>query len=247
MVSSGMMRLAILAAILALALPAAADEFPKLKRDPSGRIVAVPDGPITDNMAPGSSGGIASIPSRPPASPLGRYNDAGPTARRQSPDPFSAISVHLDQTRRMQEAKARQIQADVDRIVRQESGRRWTGQTPQLRALIADLQRRDHDVQLHENQHYQTGRPFTHAPEYWYVNGPDGRRYAVSGVTRIDMSVIPGDPGATLQKFLTLRRAALAPADPSDEDRRLALELDRAILQYQTERNVPITQALPRH
>ena len=232
-----MLRTLLIAAVCLCLTPAIAQDIPKLKRDSTGKIIAVPGEPVSDNLAPGSSGAAVAIPSAPPAAPLDRYDASGPPARRQTSDPFGAISARMELTRRMQEDKARQIQTDVDRVIREERGRRGVDMTARERALADNLRTRDREVQQHEMQHYQTGRPFTRPPEYWYVTGPDGRRYAVSGVTRIDISVIPGDPQATLDKFMTLKRAALAPHDPSEEDRRLALELDRAIMQYQAERN----------
>lgn len=46
--------------------------------------------------------------------------------------------------------------------------------------------------------------------------------YAVGGRVRIDVSAVSGDPAATLRKMQQVRRAALAPAEPSSQDRRVA-------------------------
>ncbi|MEM6544436.1 MAG: putative metalloprotease CJM1_0395 family protein, partial [Pseudomonadota bacterium] len=40
----------------------------------------------------------------------------------------------------------------------------------------------------------------------------------------IDVSPVPGDPQATIEKARIVRRAALAPAEPSAQDRRVAAE-----------------------
>jgi hypothetical protein len=48
---------------------------------------------------------------------------------------------------------------------------------------------------------------------------PDGCDYALGGEVAIDTSAIAGDPEATLRKMEQIRRAALAPANPSGQDR----------------------------
>jgi hypothetical protein len=52
--------------------------------------------------------------------------------------------------------------------------------------------------------------------------GPDGRRYAVGGEVSIDVSEVEGDPRATLHKARAIQRAALAPVNPSAQDRAVA-------------------------
>jgi hypothetical protein len=59
-------------------------------------------------------------------------------------------------------------------------------------------------------------------PTYQYQTGPDGKQYAVGGEVSIDTSAVSGDPEASIAKAQTVRRAALAPADPSGADRSVA-------------------------
>ena len=47
-------------------------------------------------------------------------------------------------------------------------------------------------------------------------------RYAVAGEVPINISAVPGNPQATLRNAEQVQRAALAPADPSPVDRRVA-------------------------
>jgi hypothetical protein len=49
----------------------------------------------------------------------------------------------------------------------------------------------------------------------------------VGGEVQIDTSKISGDSAATVRKMRTVQRAALAPADPSPQDRRMAAEASR--------------------
>ncbi|MEM6825981.1 MAG: putative metalloprotease CJM1_0395 family protein, partial [Pseudomonadota bacterium] len=67
---------------------------------------------------------------------------------------------------------------------------------------------------------------FAGEPSYSYQTGPDGRQYAVGGEVPIDVSPVPDDPEATIAKMDVVKRAALAPAEPSTADRRVAAEAD---------------------
>lgn len=59
---------------------------------------------------------------------------------------------------------------------------------------------------------------------YGYTRGPDGKQYAVSGEVSLDTSPVPNNPAATLQKAQQIKAAAMAPASPSPQDRRVAAE-----------------------
>ena len=48
--------------------------------------------------------------------------------------------------------------------------------------------------------------------------------YAIAGEVPIDVSPVPGDPQATLDKMQVVRRAALAPINPSAVDRAVAAQ-----------------------
>ncbi len=72
--------------------------------------------------------------------------------------------------------------------------------------------------------HIAAGGPYVRGGAHFeYETGPDGRRYAVGGEVSIDTSQ-EMDPRATLQKMRTVQRAALAPAHPSQQDRRVAAQ-----------------------
>lgn len=86
---------------------------------------------------------------------------------------------------------------------------------------IAKLQTRDRMVRAHEAAHQSVGGQYAGAASYTYQNGPDGRRYAVGGEVPIDTST-EKTPQATIDKMGIVRRAALAPQDPSAADRAIA-------------------------
>lgn len=95
-------------------------------------------------------------------------------------------------------------------------------QQQQAQAQIAELKGRDREVRAHEAAHAAVGGQYAGAPVLQYQKGPDGRRYAVAGEVSIDTSAVPDNPQATIRKLETVRAAALAPADPSPQDRQVA-------------------------
>jgi hypothetical protein len=137
---------------------------------------------------------------------------------------------------------ARQRQAEVSRVMAEEKAAKSRGATVDAHGLttreallVAELTRDDREVRTHELAHFYTGRPFTAEPEYWFVVGPLGKRFAVAGHVRFDLTPIAGDFNATLNKYEALRRAARAPATPSPYDLKVAAELDRAIAKLRSE------------
>lgn len=87
---------------------------------------------------------------------------------------------------------------------------------------VQRLEARDAEVRAHEQAHKSVGGRYAGAISYDFQTGPDGKRYAVGGEVSIDISEVPGDPRATIQKMEIVRRAALAPAQPSGADRSVA-------------------------
>ncbi len=92
---------------------------------------------------------------------------------------------------------------------------------------VQSLEARDKEVRAHEQAHKAVGGAYAGTIHYDYQRGPDDKRYAVGGHVSIDMSEVPGNPAATVQKMQTVRRAALAPAEPSAADRAVAADATR--------------------
>lgn len=84
------------------------------------------------------------------------------------------------------------------------------------------LSQRDRQVRAHEAAHQGAAGGLGGAAHFEYQTGPDGKRYAVGGEVPIDVSKVAGDPQATILKANRIRNAALAPADPSAQDRAVA-------------------------
>ena len=98
---------------------------------------------------------------------------------------------------------------------------------PEQQSVIVQLKARDREVREHEQAHIAaSGGLSVSGPVYSYQKGPDGQHYAVGGEVQIDTS--PGrDPAETISKAQRIRAAALAPAEPSGQDRMVAQAASR--------------------
>ena len=102
--------------------------------------------------------------------------------------------------------------------------------------LVDRLEDRDREVRAHEQAHLAAAGALARGgAKYEYQTGPDGRRYAVGGSVSIDTSPVANDPEATIQKAERIKRAALAPAEPSSTDRAVAAKADRLKVRAQRE------------
>jgi len=116
--------------------------------------------------------------------------------------------------------------------------------TTEQRQQMQKLRQADQQVRQHEATHQAAGGQYVQgSPSYQYKTGPDGKQYAVGGEVRIDTSAVPGDPEATIRKMQQIRRAALAPAQPSAQDLAVAAKAAqveqraRAELRSQSDQN----------
>lgn len=109
--------------------------------------------------------------------------------------------------------------------------------SPEAQRVVDDLRARDREVRDHEQAHKRVGGAYASEPTYTYQTGPDGKRYAVGGEVRIDASPVADNPEATIQKMEIVKAAALAPAEPSSADRKVAALADATRNQAQAELN----------
>lgn len=107
--------------------------------------------------------------------------------------------------------------------------------TPEELQEIDHLEARDREVRDHERAHASVGGQHTGAPNLEYTRGPDGRLYATSGEVSVDTSSVSGDPQATIDKMRVVIRAAMAPADPSSQDYRVAARAQALLVEAQAE------------
>jgi hypothetical protein len=99
---------------------------------------------------------------------------------------------------------------------------------------LESLKQIDRKVRAHEQAHVMAGGSLVRgAASFGYATGSDGRLYAVSGEVSIDSSPVQDDPGATVSKMMRVISAALAPAQPSGQDRAVASAATKAQVEAQ--------------
>ncbi|WP_353939476.1 putative metalloprotease CJM1_0395 family protein [Saccharophagus degradans] len=185
---------------VASATPAAHRTVGELAADEKGVVLQSPTIAAVDEVPAPVKAGISSQQNSS-ASP----SDASDTQTKPSSD--DALQALRE---REAAAKAKVEQAELAQMQRE----------------IASLAARDREVRAHEQAHMAVGGQYAGAAQYQYERGPDGINYAVAGEVPIDLGRA-ADPQATIEKARTVRRAALAPADPSPQDRRIAAQASR--------------------
>ncbi len=156
-----------------------------------------------------------------------------------TPDTKSVQKTSDDSKQTQQETKQGQDPATTDRLTL----------SKEALQLLQKLQARDREVRAHEHAHMVAGGPYVRGgPSYTYKTGPDGKRYAVGGEVQIDTSP-EKDPEATIRKMETVKRAALAPAKPSSQDRmvaaRASMEEQKARMELMEQKREEATSAPP--
>lgn len=102
--------------------------------------------------------------------------------------------------------------------------------------LVNELSSIDTKVHEHENAHLAAAGGLAQGgANYSYTEGPDGKLYATAGEVSIDTSST-GDAQKDVQKAQQIQAAAMAPADPSPQDYRVAA--DAAIMQMEAQLKV---------
>lgn len=105
---------------------------------------------------------------------------------------------------------------------------------PEQQQRVTELQRADREVRAHESAHKAVGGSLAGSIGLSYETGPDGRQYAVGGEVGID-SGPEKDPKATITKMQRVIAAALAPANPSSQDRAVAAQAQSRMAAAQAE------------
>ena len=94
--------------------------------------------------------------------------------------------------------------------------------TLEQRRQVSELKQIDRAVRDHEQAHIAAGHGvITSGPNYSFTYGPDGKQYAIGGEVGIDTSP-ESEPEANIGKGQRVQSAALAPAEPSPQDYRVA-------------------------
>ena len=153
-----------------------------------------------------------------------RAGEVGPTPA-SPPRATAAGTVEADRTAPLDLKTLLALQQE-----RRDEGEETNAQglTEEEQQQVKQLKQRDREVRRHEQAHANSGGPYAGQPSYEYVTGPDGKQYAVGAHVSIDTGSVAGNPKATIRKMQTVKRAALAPMEPSSTDRAVAAAAEQA-------------------
>jgi len=149
-----------------------------------------------------------------------RYPQSGTTAASddassQTASEETSVTGEAKKTAQVEAEKAQKVQDD---------------------SVLRELRARDREVRSHEAAHSAAGGGLVKGgPSFTFQSGPDGRSYAIGGEVQIDTSPVKGDPQATISKANQIRAAALAPAEPSGQDVKVASNASQLAAQARVE------------
>ncbi|AJC85649.1 putative metalloprotease CJM1_0395 family protein [Campylobacter sp. RM16704] len=86
---------------------------------------------------------------------------------------------------------------------------------------VRELERIDREVKAHEAAHMAAGGGLAGGASYGYTRGPDNKMYAIEGEVPIRMQK-GNTPEETIANAMQIIAAAMAPADPSPQDYKVA-------------------------
>lgn len=160
--------------------------------------------------------------------------------------PNHGVAIQNPQLEKEQREKTQKVEQTTKQEAAQNNPRETeekeqNRQTPQQlteeeKRLLEELKARDREVRAHEAAHRAVGGQYVRGGiSYTYQHGPDGNPYAIGGEVSIDASSVPGDPQATVEKAEQVKRAALAPVDPSAQDQAVAAQASQMASQARAE------------
>ena len=154
----------------------------------------------------------------------------------RSDDAVAATKSDLMVAHQAQAAPAVALSEALQSAAGKADGMITTELTPEEKKIVAELKARDAEVRQHERAHLAAaGSSAAGGASFDYVTGPDGQRYATGGEVQLDTGTVTGDPEATIRKAQQIRRAALAPAQPSSQDRSVAAAATRMEMEARIE------------
>ncbi|MBS7344140.1 MAG: hypothetical protein KIG60_00510 [Caryophanon sp.] len=121
-------------------------------------------------------------------------------------------------------------------------------QQPEVQQEIKQLMQTDREIRTHEQAHKAVGGSLAGPVSYEYTTGPDDKQYAVAGEVPINTPRVE-DEDEMLTILEKVRQAALAPAQPSAQDLRVAANASAQIQQLRgeivTEETTEQTEEIP--
>lgn len=155
-------------------------------------------------------------------------NQRTPGERRGEVDQRVALEGRQQDGQQGETASDDGLEGDRDNEAQRQETQQRQRERQEQQQLLEDQQRvrqlveRDSEVRSHEQAHTTSGGDLAGAASFTYERGPDGNSYAVSGEVPISLGKVAGNPEQTLANAQQVQRAALAPTEPSSQDRRVA-------------------------
>ncbi|MEG0386327.1 MAG: putative metalloprotease CJM1_0395 family protein [Solibacillus sp.] len=107
---------------------------------------------------------------------------------------------------------------------------------PEVKKEINQLKQTEREVIAHETAHKAAGAGVTGGISYTHTTGPDDQSYITGGEVSIQMPSA-GESDSTISVLEKVRQAALAPAEPSAQDLRVAASASAQIQQVRAQEN----------
>lgn len=141
--------------------------------------------------------------------------------------PLKNISYKQEVTYYLQQKKRKE---DFKKVIIEEVSSNWdtkdTYEPSKEDQILKKLKEIDRKVKQHEMQHQAAAGELYRGVSYTYQTGPDGNKYAVAGEVKIDIQEVKDDPEATIIKMQKVKKAALAPSEPSQQDYAVARQAE---------------------
>lgn len=112
---------------------------------------------------------------------------------------------------------------------------------PEVKKEINQLKQTESEVIAHENAHKAAGAGVTGGISYTHITSPDDQRYITGGEVSIQMPSA-SESDSTISLLEKVRQAALAPAEPSSQDLRVAASASAQIQQVRAEENGEVVE-----
>jgi hypothetical protein len=107
-------------------------------------------------------------------------------------------------------------------------------ESPEYRNALRELAAQEDKVIAHEQAHMAAGGDIVGAATYSYTVGPDKKRYISGGEVSISVPET-SDKEQMLQNLERVKEAALAPAEPSGQDLKVAADADAKAMKLRSE------------
>lgn len=153
-----------------------------------------------------------------------------------SKEPESQVEDPLEKTQ--EESFKSQKEKEQEKAKENNNDKKQNGEylTDEEQKEVESMKDRDNEVRTHEQAHKNAGGSYASAPQYEYEKGPDGKSYVTDGHVNLDISK-EDTPEKTIKKMKTVIAAANAPAEPSNQDRKVASQAQQTLNEAQNELN----------